>query len=60
MRMTEYGFVAGQDFDQKNLIGQDMCFRAWVASFGSTEIGGAKQRKPRVCLCPDVVNLRKR
>lgn len=22
-RMTEYGFIAGQDFDQKNLIGQD-------------------------------------
>ena len=33
---------------------------AWVAQVGSAEIGGAKQRKPRVCLCPDVVNLRKR
>ncbi|AEG84406.1 antA/AntB antirepressor family protein [Corynebacterium ulcerans] len=22
-RMAEYGFIAGQDFDQKNLIGQD-------------------------------------
>ena len=34
--------------------------RACEGGTSSAEIGGAKQRKPRVCLCPDVVNLPRR